>query len=149
VTGAEVVEVDKKWQPIAGTEKKFDCDTVGLAVGLSPSIEILSQAGVKQTYVPELGGYINLHNQNMETSLPGVFVAGDISGIEEASSAMMEGRIAGLSAAEKVSGGSPELLEEQEKNRSELKELREGPFGEKIRVGNQKLEEEARKNGLQ
>ena len=85
----------------------------------------------------------------METSLPGVFVAGDISGIEEASSAMMEGRIAGLSAAKKVSGGSPELIEEREKNRLELKELREGPFGEKIRSGNQKLEEEARKNGLQ
>ena len=149
VQGAEAVEVDKQWQPMAGTEKKFDCDTVGLAVGLSPSIEILSQAGAKQTYIPELGGYINLHNENMETSLPGVFVAGDISGIEEASSAMMEGRIAGLSAAKKVSGGSPELIEEREKNRLELKELREGPFGEKIRSGNQKLEEEARKNGLQ
>jgi sarcosine oxidase subunit alpha len=143
------VAIDKQWQPIKGTEKKISLDTVGLAVGLSPSIEILSQAGAKQTYIPELGGYINLHNENMETSVPGVFIAGDISGIEEASSAMMEGRIAGLSAAEKVTGGSPELKEERSKNQLELKELREGPFGEKIRSGNQKLYQEVRKNGLQ
>jgi sarcosine oxidase subunit alpha len=149
VEGAEIVEVDDRWQPIPGSKKKFELDTIGLAVGLSPSVEILSQAGAKQTYIPALGGYINLHNKNMETSIPGLFVAGDISGIEEASSAMMEGRIAGLSAAEKVIGSKPALMEERTRNRLELKELREGPFGERIRIGNQKLHEEAIKNGLQ
>ena len=68
---------------------------------------------------------------------------------EEASSAMMEGRIAGLSAAEKVIGHNPGLIEERSSNMSELKEMREGPFGERIRIGNRKLHEEAIKNGLQ
>ena len=89
VEGAKMMAIDEKWQPVPGSEKTFELDTIGLAVGLSPSIEILSQAGAKQCFIPELGGYINLHNQNLETSLPGVFVAGDIAGIEEASSAMM------------------------------------------------------------
>ena len=149
VEGAEIVAVDDRWQPIPGSEKKFELDTVGLAVGLSPSIEILSQAGAKQTFIPELGGYINLHNGNMETSIPGLFVAGDIAGIEEASSAMMEGRIAGLSAAEKIIGHNPELIKERNDNLSELKGMREGPFGERIRIGNRKLHEEAIKNGLE
>ncbi len=148
VTGAEIVEIDRNWQPIAGSEKRFDVDTVGLAVGLSPSIEILSQGGAKQTYIPELGGFVSLHNENMETSLPGVFIAGDSAGIEEASSAMMAGRIAGLSAAEKIIGSSAALKKERSDNQQELQELRDGPFGEKIRLGNNKLFQEAKKHGL-
>jgi len=148
VEQAEIAEINHKWQKIQGTEKRLNVDTVGLAVGLSPSVEILSQAGAKMTYIPELGGYISLHNMNMETSIPGVFIAGDISGIEEASSAMLEGRIAGLNAAKKFIGENKELEREIIKNQKELVELREGPFGEKIRIGNKKLYKEAKDNGI-
>lgn len=148
VEQAEIVEINHKWQKIQGTEKRLNVDTVGLAVGLSPSVEILSQAGAKMTYIPELGGHISLHNMNMETSIPRVFIAGDISGIEEASSAMLEGRIAGLNAAKKIIGKNKELEREIIKNQKELVELREGPFGEKIRIGNKKLYKEAKDNGI-
>ena len=148
VEGAEIVEIDENWQRIPGTEKDFDLDTVGLAVGLSPSVEILSQAGAKTGYFPELGGHVSLHDANMETSIPGIYIAGDNSGIEEASSAMMEGRIAGLSAAEKILGRKNKIVKEREENQKELEELRKGPFGEKIRIGNKKLLDEAKKNGL-
>lgn len=148
VEGAEIIKINDKWQKIPGTKKTFELDTIGLAVGLSPSVEILSQSGAKMGYFPNLGGYVSLHNENMETSIPGVYIAGDNSGIEEASSAMMEGRIAGLSAAEKILGENSEILNERKKNQIELKELREGPFGEKIKIGNQRLLKEAKKNGL-
>jgi succinate dehydrogenase/fumarate reductase flavoprotein subunit len=36
---------------------------------------------------------------NQETSIKGLYVAGDASGIEEASTAIIEGRIAGLAIA--------------------------------------------------
>jgi len=148
VEQAEIVGINNKWQKIPGTEKRFNVDTVGLAVGLSPSVEILSQAGANMTYIPELGGYITLHNINMETSIPGTFIAGDISGIEEASSAMLEGRIAGLNASKKIIGENKEIEQEISKNQKELVGLREGPFGEKIRIGNQKLYKEAENNGI-
>ena len=61
---------------------------------------------------------------------------------------MMEGRIAGLSAAEKILGKKGKIVKERIENQRELAELRNGPFGEIIRVGNQKLFEEAKKNGL-
>ena len=48
---------------------------------------------------PKRGGQVPICNEYGETSIPGVFVAGDVSGIEEASSAMIEGRIAGIEAA--------------------------------------------------
>ncbi len=148
VEGAEVVAVDKHWQPIAGSEKRFDIDTVGLAVGLSPSIEIASQAGALQHYIPELGGFINLRTAHMETSVRGLYVAGDNAGIEEASAAMMEGRIAGLSAAERIAGVKPAITSLRNEVLEELNELRDGPFGERIRQGNLKLAEEAKRNGL-
>ncbi len=148
VEGAEIVQLDKNWQQVPGTEKTFDVDTIGLAVGLSPSVEILLQGGAEIAYIPELGGYVAMRNRNMETSLPGVFVAGDAAGIEEASSAMMEGRIAGLTAAEKINGSSPELDEERNKNKKELDDLRDGPFGEKTNLGNEKLYKEGEQYGL-
>jgi len=145
---AEIAAVDDRWQPVPSSGKKFDVDTVGLAVGLTPSIEIVSQAGALQSFIPELGGYVNLRRPDMETSLPGLFVAGDNAGIEEASAAMMEGRIAGLSAAERILGPSDPIRSLSCEIQEELKELRDGPFGRRIRQGNEKMKQEAMRNGL-
>lgn len=49
---------------------------------------------------PKRGGQVPICDEYGRTSLPGVFVAGDVSGIEEASSAMIEGRMAGIAASE-------------------------------------------------
>ena len=95
--------------------------------------------------IPELGGEIPVRNENLETSVEGIYVAGDASGIEEASSAMLEGRLAGLDVVEKLKGRSEEISELKQKVKRSLKELRDGPFGEKIRVGEEKLAEETRK----
>lgn len=148
VEGVEIAAVDKNWRAVPGTECAFDLDTLGLAVGLSPSIEIASQAGARQLCIPELGGAVNLRKPTMETSLPGLFVAGDNAGIEEASAAMMEGRIAGLSAAERLKGPSLSLSRLRQEVMDELAELRQGRFGLRIRQGIGKMNEEARKHGL-
>ena len=71
-------------------------------------------------------------------------MAGDVSGIEEASSAMVEGRLAGLSAAASLGYGKEEAPELQKAAMAELDELRAGPMGEKIRQG---LEKVAAKGG--
>lgn len=49
---------------------------------------------------PKRGGQVPICNEYGETSIKGIFVAGDVSGIEEASSAMIEGRMAGIAASE-------------------------------------------------
>ncbi|MDD6987276.1 FAD-dependent oxidoreductase [Butyricicoccus porcorum] len=99
VTGVTIAEVDSSFQFIPGTEKHFDVDTICLAVGLSPMSQLLKMAGCAMEDNPKRGGQVPLCNDLGETSLPGVFVAGDVSGIEEASSAMIEGRMAGISAS--------------------------------------------------
>lgn len=140
VCGAIIVKVNKKYQPIKGSERKLLVDMICLAVGLTPLSELLYQAGCRIVYIPELGGNVAWHNENMETSIPGIFVAGDVSGIEEASTAMLEGRIAGASAYQHLKGINNQAQKIIEQAKQELTEIRQGPFGNKPRIGKAKLQ---------
>lgn len=134
VTGVTIAEVDNHFQFIPGTEKHFNVDTICLAVGLSPMSQLLKMAGCDMEDNPKHGGQVPLVDELGQTSIPGIFVAGDVSGIEEASSAMIEGRIAGITAAEYL--GFIEQTERDEKiaeNEAALDGLRQGMFAPKNR----------------
>lgn len=134
VEGVVICELDADWKQIPGTERRLDVDVICLAVGLSPLVELLWQAGCQMKYIPQLGGYVPLKDGNLETTVPGIYVAGDVSGVEEASSAMIEGKIAGLSAAEALgyNSGAGRLKAECWEA---LRVLRAGNVGRKIREG--------------
>jgi thioredoxin reductase len=130
---AEIVEVNDSFQPIPGTEKQFEVDTVLLAVGLSPKVELASMLGCAVDYDPRLGGHIVLHDDNMESTVKGVYVCGDSAGVEEASTALEEGRLAGIAAAQSLGYVKDlEALQIKKEIWNRLEELRKGPFG-KIR----------------
>lgn len=137
VERATIARVDENWQPVAGSERTLEVDTVCLAVGLTPNGELALQRGCGHTFVSRLGGCAVVHNEDLETSVPGVFIAGDASGIEEASTAMLEGRLAGLAAAALVLPESERAAIEAEKIEAAegLRALRAGPFGETPRLG--------------
>lgn len=136
--GVTVWRLDGKWQPIPGTERYIQADVLCLATGLSPLGELLFQAGCQMVYVPELGGHVPMHADDLETTVPGLFVAGDVSGVEEASAAMVEGHLAGLAAAARL-GLVSDLDGAAKEWRAELAALRAGPSGEKIRRGLERL----------
>lgn len=134
VTGVTIAEVDSKFQFIPGTEKHFDVDTICLAVGLSPMSQLLKMAGCKMEDNPKRGGQVPICDEYGRTSLPGVFVAGDVSGIEEASSAMIEGRMAGIMAAEYLGYMEKEELDTELVSLDDaLDGLRQGMFAPKNR----------------
>ncbi len=134
VTGVTIAEVDDKFQFIPGTEKHFDVDTICLAVGLSPMSQLLKMAGAQMEDNPRRGGQVPICDEYGRTSIPGVFVAGDVSGIEEASSAMIEGRMAGIVAAEYLGFmESDDLKEGLEGLEQALDGLRQGMFAPKNR----------------
>ena len=134
VTGVTIAEVDNHFQFIPGTEKHFDVDTICLAVGLSPMSQLLKMAGCKMEDNPKKGGQVPCCDEFGETSIPGIFVAGDVSGIEEASSAMIEGRIAGISAAYYLGYiGKEERDDNYKELTAALEGLRQGMFAPKNR----------------
>lgn len=134
VTGVTIAEVDSSFKFIPGTEKHFDVDTICLAVGLSPMSQLLKMSGCKMEDNPKRGGQVPICDEYGRTSIPGVFVAGDVSGIEEASSAMIEGRMAGIAAAEYLGYIDKTELDENLKNLDvALDGLRQGMFAPKNR----------------
>lgn len=141
VEGAVIAKLDESWQVIPGTEQRLQVDTICLAVGLTPLTELLWQAGCRTSYVPELGGHVAIRNENLETTVKGIYVAGDLAGVEEASSAMVEGRLAGASAAESLGYAPDQAHKIKLQAQRELEQLRSGPMGEKIRTGLKKLQE--------
>jgi len=126
VTGAVIAEVDKDWNIIPDTEKHIDTDTVCIAAGLSPMSQLTGMVGCKMA---DNGGAVPVVNEYMETSIEGLFAAGDVTGIEEASQAMIGGRIAAASAA-KRSGYLEEedFLKVYKELRASLDQLRGGMF---------------------
>lgn len=130
VERAVIAKVDSHFKPIPGTEETLDVDTICIAVGLTPSIELASLAGCKMMFVPELGGNMPIHNEYMQTSIEPVYVAGDIAGVEEASTAMEEGRLAGIHAAWSMGYMTDaQMREKAEQTRQRLLALRQGVFG--------------------
>ena len=129
VERAVVAEVGSDFKPIPGTEKTFEVDVICLAVGLSPMYQLPMRAGCSLGDDGRKGGTYAAVNEYGATSIPGVFAAGDVTGIEEASSAMITGRIAGAAAACR---GGYITEEEHQKIHQEcltaLNQLRQGMF---------------------
>lgn len=127
ISGVTIAEIDKNFQFIEKTEKHFDVDTICVAVGLSPMAQLLNQAGCKMLNMP--GGYIPECDRLGRTSVDGVYAAGDVAGIEEASSAMIEGRISGTAISEYLGYISEkEMLTRVEELEKALQSLRKGMF---------------------
>lgn len=129
VTGVTIHAVDDHFNPVAGSEKHFDVDTICIAVGLSPMSQLLKMGGCAMEDNPKRGGQVPLIDDNGETSVEGIFAVGDVAGIEEASSAMIEGRMAGVCAAQYL--GYCDAADKKaalEKLEEDLSALREGMF---------------------
>lgn len=92
---------------LPGSEIILEVDTICLAVGLSPSSKLAQMCGLRMDFVPALGGWLPIHDENMESPARGFYVAGDLAGVEEANTAMDEGRLAGIAIAESL--GPPDL----------------------------------------
>ena len=140
VEGAVIAKLDENWNYVEGSEQNIECDFICLAVGLTPSIRLAAQAGAEMAYINEAGGWVALHNEYMETTKEGIYVAGDLANIEEASAAMIEGKIAGLHAAHSlnyVEGFEEKIREYME----ELKIFRDGPFGRRPKMAKEKIRE--------
>ena len=138
VEGAVIARLDERWNIVEGSEKDIECDFICVAVGLSPAHELLYHVGAEMKFIPELGGMVPLRTKFNETSVKGVYVAGDVAGIEEATAAIMEGRIAGIHAAITLGYGGDEARKELDEAVEDLEEFRAGPFGEKIVCGLEK-----------
>ena len=94
--GVTVAEVDDKMNPIKGTERFIECDTLLLAIGLIPENELSRMAGIE--IHPVTGGPVV--NDLLQTSNPKIFAAGNVVIVYDlVDNVSDEGLIAGKNAA--------------------------------------------------
>lgn len=101
VEAVTISKVDEEFNPIPGTERRIECDTLLLSVGLIPENELSEMAGVKLD--PVIKGPIV--DERMETSVPGIFAAGNVVHVNDlVDEVTWQAELAGSSAAEYVLG---------------------------------------------
>ncbi|PEA53235.1 sarcosine oxidase subunit alpha [Bacillus pseudomycoides] len=105
VEGVRIADIDANGNIIQGSETIYNADFVCIAGGLYPLAELAAVAGCPFQYIPELGGHVPHHAETMETPLDGLFVAGNITGIESGKIAMAQGTTAGVSIAKHAGKG--------------------------------------------
>ncbi|MCM3734376.1 NAD(P)-binding domain-containing protein [Bacillus cytotoxicus] len=105
VEGVRIANIDANGNIIQGSETIYNADFVCIAGGLYPLAELAAVAGCPFQYIPELGGHVPHHSETMETPLDGLFVAGNITGIESGKIAMAQGTTAGVSIAKHAGKG--------------------------------------------
>lgn len=109
---------------VPNTEEKIKTDFVCIAGGLYPLAELAALIGCSFKYSEELGGHVPVHNEQMETELDGVFVAGNITGIESSKVAMAQGEVAGLSIIRKIVNDPGYITKQLKKSIENVHEVR-------------------------
>lgn len=110
VEKAIIARLDLEGTPIPGTQKEFEVDAVCLGYGLLPSFQLAAAFGCQLRFDERLRWFVPDHDCTMESSQPGIFVAGDVTDIAGSKVALVEGQIAGLHAIHQLGAISEKEL---------------------------------------
>ncbi len=83
VRGIRVLQVDSSLQPVLSSAQEIACDTVCMAVGVVPNIELASVSGCRVAFDTTRGGWVPEVDEDFRTSIPSIYVVGDAAGTSE------------------------------------------------------------------
>jgi len=103
VEGREGIEairispIDKDGNRLGGNDRIFTAERLGLCYGFQLSTELARQAGADVRWMGDhRGGWAIAANAWGETSIPGLYVAGELTGMAGADASMAAGHTAGI-----------------------------------------------------
>ena len=105
VKSIRLVRLDRNGEPIPGTETHLEADAAAVGYGLIPCTDLPRLCGCREVYDEASGYRRTLRNSRMETSVDGIFVAGDGGTVKGYAAAAMEGTLAGAAALQSGFGG--------------------------------------------
>lgn len=85
---------------VVGGEEHISCDIAAMCYGFLPQADLVRQAGAQVRWSAPAGGWEALHDGAMRSTLPGLYVAGETTGVAGSDAAMAEGTLAGLAIAQ-------------------------------------------------
>lgn len=133
VEGAVITKLDDGYKPIPGNERRMDCDFICIGVGLNPAYDLIQLFNPKMVFVPQLGGFVPVRDKQFRIT-EDAYVAGDCSGIEEATTAVLEGRLAGLHAAMSLGYSNESVYHKIDEYEHALQEDRMSSFSTAVRT---------------
>jgi D-hydroxyproline dehydrogenase subunit alpha len=98
VRSVSVARVDGMGRVRPGTGRDIDVDLVALGWGFTPSLELVTGVGAG-TRVDVDGSLVAVVDDSQRTTVPSVYAAGEVTGVGGAVLAVLEGQLAGLTAA--------------------------------------------------
>jgi D-hydroxyproline dehydrogenase subunit alpha len=102
-----VAKVDRRGEVREGTEQRIEIEVLACGVGFSPVIELAVQLGCVTGTDPD-GSAVVTVDARQRSSVPGVWVAGEMTGVAGAQAALAEGRLAGHAVVQDLTGVRPE-----------------------------------------
>lgn len=104
VEAVRTSRIDQHGGTVAGTSRLIEgIDSVGLGWGFTPQLELAVQLGAS-TRVDVDGSLVAVVDASGRSTVGGLFLAGEVSGVGGASLAVLEGRIAGRTAGAEACG---------------------------------------------
>lgn len=97
-----VAKIDPSGLPVLGSESVYPCECLAMGNGFSANIELGLLAGCRPEYDARMGGWIISTDENLETSVNGIYAAGEITGVGGALKSIAEGRLAAYSILHKL-----------------------------------------------
>lgn len=101
-----VARVDRDWRIVGGSERRIPCDVLAVGYGFTPQLEIPLALGCTTRRAPD-GSLVADVDSAQATSVPGVYAAGETTGMGGAALALTEGELAGLAVARSFGGELP------------------------------------------
>ncbi|MET7696532.1 NAD(P)/FAD-dependent oxidoreductase [Streptomyces sp. NPDC005485] len=102
VESVTVAALDADGRVRPGTARRIACDTLAVGHGLLPHTDLAEALGCR------LDGVRVSADEEQRTDVPGVWAAGEATGIGGAALSLAEGHIAGRSAAARLAGRTPD-----------------------------------------
>ncbi len=106
-------KTDKNGKVVSGKEKIIKTGGFAYSYGFVPNVDLPVLAGCDVRYEKNMGGWIAEVDENMETSVPQVFCAGEVTGVGGSLKSVNEGEIASISILEYF--GKGDLLQKRKK----------------------------------
>jgi NADPH-dependent 2,4-dienoyl-CoA reductase/sulfur reductase-like enzyme len=113
VASARFAPCDARWRPDRSRSREVEVDSLCVGYGFVPRSQLAQLAGCRLRYADEVGGWVPELSETLESSVPGVFVAGDGGGVAGAEAAALEGRLAGLALARRLGALDARRFEER------------------------------------
>jgi len=133
VKGAIMTKLNTDYSHVPGSQFKVDCDFICIGVGLNPAYDLVQLFNPKMVRSGVLGGFVPIRDKTYRFA-ENAYIAGDCGSIEEATTAILEGGLAGLYVTEALDIRSEEITDKIAEYEHALEEDRSSPFSARLKT---------------